>query len=820
MKKLLLTVVMSVMACFMVNAQTDGPVVINGSLVNWYYQSPDSTGKMVWNQFAPGGEKWIDPQGYEHTTTANRGLLSLKLSPGSSMPLSPEFRVRNALLYGNCGGIYKGGNEFYAFYGHEVEIYKMDGEEMYIDTEQEIDVLKWTWDSVASDGTYAGAKYDVLGKIEYEPTDLAYYPEDDIVYGVFKTETGGYRLATIDLTTLLINFISVNEMQEGRELRTLACNSKGQLFGTDMNGNIYSVSSTDGKLKRIGNMGFRSQNDMMSATIDYRTDKMYWMGFLNNGLNSTPDEEGNYTRSVADGGRDTGIYEIDTETGEAQLIGKTNFINIVYDYDEDGQVIDVHAEKYGKMQMTGIYVEGSIVRPTYDLKVTVKSSPLQLAVGQESYNNVVVTVKNRGEMPIRGKSYALALYADDLLVGYVDSIGSENVTRTLAPFATQDYYFSYNKPQSAGDKTLRVFVVCDIDEKKENNTDAATVHVVSTTQLPVPEITGDIDEGRVILSWRNPRGRIVEGAEDYMPFSYDGMGAWIMYDGDGGYTQSINSISFLNWNAPKAYIVMNPKEAKLNKTNGGKRFLAHGGKNYFAAWWTAATPDGSYRVPNNDWLISPKLSGMPHTVSFWARGIDGTEQMRVLATEKEYKSVYDMNAEDWTVVKETFQVSSSEWTEYKIQVLQQYKHFALQCCSQSGHALLLDDIAYEIPLKTLTGYRVYRNGQLVSFLTANTSTYVDSNPGTDYSYYVTALYEEGGESKPSNTFPEPEPEEEPEPEILPADVNEDGIVDVSDVGLIIDFMAVGIYDQKADVNSDGIIDVADIALVIEYMAAY
>ena len=819
MKKLLLTVVMAAMTCLSANAQVSGPVVINGSLIDWYYQVAGSNGQLVWSQYPVGGESWIDMYGVEHTATAYRGMMALTLSPGTPMPLHPEFRVRNSMLVGNCGGIYKGGNEYYTFNGHSVEVYKWNGESYYVDTEMEIDVLHWTWDGINSDGSYAGVHYDVLGKINYQPTDFAYYPEEDIVYGVFKTETGGYKLGTIDLTSLQINFISVDEMEEGRALRTLACNSKGQLFGTDKNGYIYAVRTTDGRLTRIGSMGFRTQADMMSATIDYRTDKMYWLGFMNNGLKNTPNEDGIYTRSVAEGGRDTGLYEIDTNTGETKLIGKTNFINIVYELDEDGQVDGAHAEKYGKMQMTGIYVDGSIVRHDYDLKLTLKKSPMQMAVGQESYGNIVVTVKNRGLKAMPGRSYALALYDGETIVGYVDSLGTEYATQNLAPFASQDYYFSYNKPKTAGDKTLRVSIICNIDEKQDNNSITTNVHVVSSNPLPVPTITGTIAENRVYLSWKNPRSRIVDGAEDYLPFSYEGLGPWITYDGDGGYTQTINSVSYLNWNDPKAYIVMNPKEAGLNKIRGGNGFLPHSGNNYFAAWWTASTTSGSYRMPNNDWLISPEVNPLPHEISFWARGVEGTEQMQVLVTDKEYKSASDMNTEDWTVLKEAFQVGNSEWKEYKVQVPQEMKHIALQCCSQSGSGLFLDDIAYEVPLKELTGYRVYRNGQLISLLSSNATSYVDPTPPANAYYYVTAIYDTEGESSPSNIFgQEPEVEPDPEPEENPADVNGDGVVDVSDIAQIIDFMSMGFYDKYADVNRDGVVDVADVAEVIDAMA--
>lgn len=51
------------------------------------------------------------------------------------------------------------------------------------------------------------------------------------------------------------------------------------------------------------------------------------------------------------------------------------------------------------------------------------------------------------------------------------------------------------------------------------------------------------------------------------------------------------------------------------------------------------------------------------------------------------------------------------------------------------------------------------------------------------------------------------------------DVNDDGTVDVADIGCIIDVMAKSGNDAYADVNGDGTVDVADIGVVIDIMAA-
>ena len=54
---------------------------------------------------------------------------------------------------------------------------------------------------------------------------------------------------------------------------------------------------------------------------------------------------------------------------------------------------------------------------------------------------------------------------------------------------------------------------------------------------------------------------------------------------------------------------------------------------------------------------------------------------------------------------------------------------------------------------------------------------------------------------------------------LKGDVNDDGAVDVADIGAVIDVMAKGTYESVADVNGDNAVDVADIGTIIDEMAA-
>ena len=51
------------------------------------------------------------------------------------------------------------------------------------------------------------------------------------------------------------------------------------------------------------------------------------------------------------------------------------------------------------------------------------------------------------------------------------------------------------------------------------------------------------------------------------------------------------------------------------------------------------------------------------------------------------------------------------------------------------------------------------------------------------------------------------------------DVNGDNVVNVADIGNIIDVMSRGGSDAAADVNGDGVVNVADIGAIIDMMAA-
>ena len=134
--------------------------------------------------------------------------------------------------------------------------------------------------------------------------DLAQDPTDGVVYGFFMTDKG-YQFGTIDYNTNKQTFIS----KPDTAFYGLACSNEGQLYAISEGGSLFKITK-NGEQTLVGSLGLREQgltvqDRVQSATIDTRTNKMYWSAYL-------WDNKAKEYR--------TGLYEINTSTGKATLI--------------------------------------------------------------------------------------------------------------------------------------------------------------------------------------------------------------------------------------------------------------------------------------------------------------------------------------------------------------------------------------------------------------------------------------------------------------------------------------------------------------------
>ncbi len=241
----------------------------------------------------------------------------------------------------------------------------------------------------------------------------------------------------------------------------------------------------------------------------------------------------------------------------------------------------------------------------------------------------------------------------------------------------------------------------------------------------------------------NPDNIVTDDFEDYKPWDIDRAGEWSFYDADKRLTVGIGGITAPDFYKPAAYRVFT--NINMTGTTAGS-YVAHSGHQYLAAFCSQEDkPDKT--IVNDNWLISPKLSGVAQEISFWARTYNdyyGEEQFEFLTSStdndptsfKLLAKVTDvpMNEETWS------------WQDYKFTLPAGTKYFAIRHVSPDGFIFLIDDVTYNEgggDIK-LTGYNVYRDGVKVNETPVALAEFVDTNaPKGDHTYHVTALYDLG-----------------------------------------------------------------------------
>ena len=161
---------------------------------------------------------------------------------------------------------------------------------------------------------------------------------------------------------------------------------------------------------------------------------------------------------------------------------------------------------------------------------------------------------------------------------------------------------------------------------------------------------------------------------------------------------------------------------------------------------------------NNDWIISPELSGKAQTISFFTKAPQcdyanyGPEDFYVAYSTSgkdvnDFKKIYTDNAAD-----------NINWKKISVNLPEGTKYFAIVHTStvpQTSYGfepagLLIDDITYESAPLQIIGYNIYRNNKLIANNNnANEVTAFDTDGTDSDNYYVITLYNVGN-SSPSN----------------------------------------------------------------------
>lgn len=245
------------------------------------------------------------------------------------------------LMYANSGAVYKNDTI--------VTVYSRESD----DENQQME-FKVRWWNATSGKLIREETFKKTHNLESR--GMSYNPIDGKVYGLFyftnvplpegatsdeETQDGdsadaGYALATVDLNTMAVTQITPGLYYDNFVF--LVCSPEGRIFSMTAGGTLVEFDRQTGiimtkkETDKDGNeilvnkypdSGVKSQFKRQAACFDYKTGKLYWNGFINNGMGYN--EFGSYGPLSdkdwkTNGKYDTALYEIDTETGFATRI--------------------------------------------------------------------------------------------------------------------------------------------------------------------------------------------------------------------------------------------------------------------------------------------------------------------------------------------------------------------------------------------------------------------------------------------------------------------------------------------------------------------
>lgn len=274
---------------------------------------------------------------------------------------------------------------------------------------------------------------------------------------------------------------------------------------------------------------------------------------------------------------------------------------------------------------------------------------------------------------------------------------------------------------------------------RDNNPESVSVRFQNNT-LPVPMYFGVLtdDEGFPFLAWEDPElsESYTEGFEDYLAWDYaNGPARWTVYDGDMLPSGGVGDADFPNFilgETTTSFWVFDSEGYDW-------RFTPHGGTQFLASIFPYNN------LQNNDWAISPELSGEAQTITFFGHSFheDYVETLRLLYSTGG-NSIADF------VEAGTVQLEGLEWKEFSFDVPQGAKYFAFNNVSNDQFMTMIDDVTY-IPAQKLQiiGYNVYRDGVQINLNPLHTLSFTDRNAGPgEHTYTATTLYN-FGESRPA-----------------------------------------------------------------------
>ncbi len=377
----------------------------------------------------------------------------------------------------------------------------------------------------------------------------------------------------------------------------------------------------------------------------------------------------------------------------------------------------------------------------HDIAIAATAAPGHVRAGDDY--KVSVRYTNLGTEAV--DKFDLALYADGKLLQTLPCQRLEAGASGARQFSVTMH------PLSTDDVELQARAILASDGNTSNDAGAAVAVTPVVSIYPtVTDLEGRLDNsGKASLTWSEPAyddfavpEAVNETVENAVSFASE-LEGWTFVDGDHLPTGTFKNVKFpgiTDGEQHSFYVVDGASEAIPSQFRSS--FAAVSGSKYLAAMYARGGR-------NDDWAISPELSGEMQYVSFHAKSYSSSvsEELEVLASSQ------GTDIADFTVIGKIGTVPHA-WTPYEFRLPAGTRHFAIRYCANDAMMLMIDDIRYiakgDDDRLSLKGFNIYRNEMKVNAEPVEDFEYVDTEEADrNNKYVVTAVYTHG-ESAASN----------------------------------------------------------------------
>ncbi len=338
------------------------------------------------------------------------------------------------------GGAIDGEGIFHACYVIEMFGYKMAYYSAYNTAD---------WSSV-------GNPYKMLDDYSLLASTLAYDGVTGRIYGNFLTAEGdGQEFGYADYA----NFTHVALGKANTDLVTMAATPDGKLYGIDLEGTLYRISTADGTTTAVGSTGIVAGSYIQSATADPKTGLIYW-------ATVSPSQQ-------------SALYRIDPQTAKAEK---------VTDFAGQEQIAFLHAPTE---------IEAGAPAQPADAKATFDKGSLSGTV-----TFTVPTLTHGGE-PLNGT------------VSYTLVVGGQKLTGTAKPGQAVSLPITLEAGEAQFALTLS-------NEAGNGEAVKFTSWIGPDTPRPVTDVSLSVDEAhKTTLIWSAPTEGVHGGYVDSQTLTYD-----------------------------------------------------------------------------------------------------------------------------------------------------------------------------------------------------------------------------------------------------------------------------------------------------------